>query len=370
MKINFKNKKLSMFITATLLSVVAYAQDSGSATSGFNISTNTFLLTLAFILLGVILMLASVVSKAVDLFKNNKIKNTTTLLLLVLFTNSVNAQEATAATSGTSLVLIENAYTLVLSVLIIIELLIIGYLIKQLKFLTGLEQMIAEEKKAKKEATLWEKINSFKSLEEEASLDTGHSYDGIRELDNVAPPWFTIGFVLSILFGIAYMYRYHISESAPLQIEEYELSVQKAKAEKEAYEKLMPQKSVDENNLVLLGRADIEKGRELYIKNCATCHANDGGGGAGPNLTDDFWLHGGSLKNIFVSIRDGYPDKAMPNWSGLLNPVQIEQLTSFVKSLKGTKPAAPKEKQGELYTEEVVVAETQEAPTDSSSTTK
>jgi cytochrome c oxidase cbb3-type subunit 3 len=357
------NKKSLLLLLGTLSSLTIFAQDA-SKSSAISISTNSMLLLVAFILLGVILMLALVVSKAIDLFKNKMkeggTKNVITTLILLFSTFIVNAQDATTATQPTqeSTALGDNAITLFLILIIVVEIGIIAYLIKQITFLTGIDALQKEAVAKGESVRLWDKINSFKPLEKEKDLDLGHSYDGIRELDNIAPPWFTIGFVFTILFAIVYMYRYHVSESAPLQIQEYENELSQAKAEKDAFEKLMPSKKVDENNLTLLGDADILAGKELFVKNCGTCHANDGGGGAGPNLTDNYWLHGGSLKNIFVTIRDGYPDKAMPAWSGLLNPQQIEQITSYVKSLKGTTPAVPKEKQGEVFNEETNAAST------------
>jgi cytochrome c oxidase cbb3-type subunit 3 len=356
------NKKSLLLLLGTLSSLTIFAQDAAKG-SAISIPTNSMLLIVAFILLGVILMLALVVSKAIDLFKNKmkdgSAKNVISTLLLLSTTFIANAQDATtAAPIQESTALGDNAITLFLIAIIAVEIGIIVYLIKQITFLTGIDALQKEAVAKGESVPLWDKINSFKPLEKEKDLDLGHSYDGIRELDNIAPPWFTIGFAFTILFAIVYMYRYHVSESAPLQIQEYENELSQAKAEKEAFEKLMPPKIVDENNLTMLADAEIAKGKELFTKNCGTCHANDGGGGAGPNLTDNYWIHGGSLKNIFVTIRDGYPDKAMPAWSGLLNPQQIEQITSYVKSLKGTTPSVPKEKQGEVFNEDASAAST------------
>lgn len=345
-------------LMAILISSATFAQNSTPESAGFSISTNTMLLVVIFILLAVILLLANIVSNALDVFRNKKSKTITTVALLILTTLSANAQEAT--TTSTGLASMVNTMTLVLSIVIAIELAMIVYLVKQIRFLTGIEDLEVEEKKQGKFRSLWDKINSFKTAEEEEKLDIGHSYDGIRELDNVAPPWFTIGFAATILFAFVYMYRYHVSHSAPLQIEEFEIEMKKAQAEKEARDKLNPPKVVDENNIKMLSAAEIEKGKTAFVKNCATCHANDGGGGAGPNLTDDYWLHGGSMNNIFASIKHGYPEKGMPGWIDILGAEQVDQLTSYIKSLKGSSPAAPKEKQGELYNEDAApVAQTE-----------
>lgn len=269
---------------------------------------------------------------------------------VMLLIGSISSTALFAQESGNTSVL--GGYNILLILMFLFLVLVVAYLIKQLKFLS---QFVPEEtKKPSGKLTAWEKLNSFKPIEEEASLDVGHEYDGIRELDNVAPPWFKIGFAASIVFALVYMYVYHIAKTAPLMIEEYEISVAKAQLDKEAFEKVQPPSIVDIDNLAMLGAEDIEIGKQLFIRTCASCHANDGGGGAGPNLTDDYWIHGGSLKDIYVMIRDGYPEKAMPAWSNLLNPTQINQVTSFVKSLKGTTPANPKPSQGEMYQEEAI----------------
>lgn len=347
------NKKEGLLILATSAFFSSFAKGTNNAET-ITISTNALLLIVAFVLLGIILLLISVVSKAIDAFKE-KIKNNAKIVstLVLIFFSSYMANAQSTNTENTNEIISNNAITLLLITIIIMEIGIIVYLIKQIAFLTGINALQKKVSTNSEVVSLWDKINSFKPLSQEKDIDLGHSYDGIRELDNIAPPWFTIGFVFTILFSIVYLYRYHVSETAPLQIQEYENAVLKAKNEKEAREKLMPPKKVDENNLTLLSDAEIAKGKELFIKNCATCHANDGGGGAGPNLTDEYWIHGGSLKDIYITIRDGYTEKAMPSWSGLLNPQQIEQITSYVKSLKGTQPMAPKEKQGELYKEKV-----------------
>jgi cytochrome c oxidase cbb3-type subunit 3 len=112
----------------------------------------------------------------------------------------------------------------------------------------------------------------------------------------------------------------------------------------------------------MLGADGIASGGTLYQQMCAACHAKDGGGGVGPNLTDEYWLHGGSVKDIFKTIKYGYPDKGMKSWKDDYSPNQIAQITSYVKSLQGTKPAAPKDKQGELYIEAAAPADSAAAP--------
>ncbi|MCX7729434.1 MAG: cytochrome c, partial [Bacteroidia bacterium] len=98
--------------------------------------------------------------------------------------------------------------------------------------------------------------------------------------------------------------------------------------------------------------AEINQGKEIFITNCITCHGKEAQGGAGPNLTDEYWLHGGGIKNIFKVIKYGVPAKGMIAWETQLSPKQIQQVASYILTLKGTNPPGAKEPQGELWKEE------------------
>ncbi len=195
----------------------------------------------------------------------------------------------------------------------------------------------------------WAKMNNFKSKENEANLDTGHNYDGIRELDNPAPGWFQAAFALSILFAIIYLYRYHVSHSAPLQIEEYEIAMEKAEREHAEYLKSAGEQ-IDENNVTLLSGGDIENGKTVYLANCSPCHGQNGEGVAAPNLTDKYWLHGGSLSDIFKSIKYGWVDKGMKSWKDDLKPKEIAQVSSFIVSLRNKNLPSSRPQEGTEYT--------------------
>ncbi|MEP7195722.1 MAG: cbb3-type cytochrome c oxidase N-terminal domain-containing protein [Saprospiraceae bacterium] len=248
---------------------------------------------------------------------------------------------------------------------IVLEILIIVYFSLQTnKFLKDSvysEIKVVEPSKTSTWSKFWEKMNRFKSIEEEGQVDTGHDYDGIRELDNVTPPWFIAGFALSILFAGVYLYRYHVAKLAPLPIEEYKMEMAQAKIDRNKYLSLQADQ-VDENSVKMLDESGIALGKEIFQEKCIACHEAHGGskqGGVGPNLTDEYWIHGGSIKNIFTSIKYGWPDKGMISWSNQLSSSQIAQIASFIKSLKGTNPAGAKEKQGDLYAEDLVTSVSQ-----------
>ncbi len=220
---------------------------------------------------------------------------------------------------------------------------------------------LVEEHAAVKESkwkNWWMKINSFRSLNEEKDIQLDHNYDDIHELDNKLPPWWIYGFYITIIFAGIYLWRYHVSETAPLSLQEFQIEMAKAEEEK-ANNLKKAGNSVDENTVKLLTAAtDLDAGKKIYTSSCSPCHAADGGGVVGPNLTDDYWIHGGSVKDVFKTIKYGVPEKGMQPWKGTFTPVQIAQLTSFIKSIKGSKVANAKEPQGDLYKEETAVSDT------------
>ena len=250
-------------------------------------------------------------------------------------------------------------YTLVS--VIALEFIIIVWMLWFLKGLIAKEKAVtvsAAFARQNKWKEWWLKINSFRSMNEEKDIDLGHDYDNIRELDNKLPPWWLWGFYLTIVFAGIYLWRYHVSHSAPLSHEELQIQLAKAEEEK-AFRLQRSGGGVDENTVTMLtAAADIEAGKKLFTTSCAPCHAPDGGGIVGPNLTDDYWLHGGSVKDIFKSIKYGIPDKGMQPWKGQFSPAQLAQLASYIKSIKGNKVANPKEPQGDLFKDDPATSDT------------
>jgi len=268
---------------------------------------------------------------------------------LLLLSSSVMAQATEDGTSGFN----SQSMTLFLLGLIALEFLV-------LLFFAYKTNVFIRKADTRRVAAATERISpwtwvvrkftemSFKPMEEEAKLETGHSYDGIRELDNPIPAWFTTAFLITIVFAGVYMYRYHIAKSAPLQLEELKIAMAKADLEHEAY-LAKAASGIDESNVALMTGADLEAGQKVFVTLCAACHKPDGSGLVGPNLTDNYWIHGGSLQDIFKVVKYGVPDKGMISWKEQLTPVQMAQVSNYILTLVGTNPPDPKEKQGELY---------------------
>jgi cytochrome c oxidase cbb3-type subunit III len=189
-----------------------------------------------------------------------------------------------------------------------------------------------KEKKAKPMKALTKTLTDAVPIEEEKSILMDHEYDGIRELDNNLPPWWIYGFYCTIIFAVAYLVHYHVLKTGNTQAENYKIEMVTAQKEVDEYLKSQAM-NVDETNVTKLeGAEELESGKGVFTSNCTACH-KEGQGDIGPNLTDKFWLYGNDIKNVFATIKNGTPN-GMPEHASKLNPIQIQQVASYVLSLK------------------------------------
>ena len=200
------------------------------------------------------------------------------------------------------------------------------------------------EKKPKND--VWIKLLSLKPLSEEKDLLMEHEFDGIQELDNPTPAWFMYLFYSTIVFAIAYLLIYHVFGVGQLQYQEYKTEVAQAGIAKKEYLSKQANR-VDENTVKLVADpAVLASGKAVFTTTCVPCHGEHAEGKIGPNLTDDYWLHGGKINEVFKTIKYGALTKGMPTWEKQLSAKQISDVANYVKSLHGTNPPNPKEPQG------------------------
>jgi cytochrome c oxidase cbb3-type subunit 3 len=197
--------------------------------------------------------------------------------------------------------------------------------------------------------SIWAKLLGLKPLEEEKNLVIDHAYDGIKELNNPVPAWFNFLFFGTMIFAAGYLFYYHIGGYGDLQDKEYENEMAKAQVQKAAYLEKSAN-TIDENSVKLDNTPEVlADGKTIFNTNCVVCHGDKAQGIIGPNLTDDYWLHGGGINNVFKTIKYGVPEKGMISWEKNLNPKQISAVANFILSLKGSNPAGAKAPQGEKY---------------------
>jgi len=245
----------------------------------------------------------------------------------------------------------------------VLVLLVAVYVLQLLKAFVN--QNMTEEEIAAVEAEpsywskLWNSWNDLKPMEKEEEILLDHNYDGIKELDNHLPPWWKGLFYVTIGYAVVYLLIFHVFDAAPLQEEKYEMEMAEAAALKAAQEQDLVI-DFDENTVTMTtDAAELADGQAFFEQQCAVCHKADGGGLAGPNLTDAYWRNGGSMSDVYTVIKNGVQGTAMIAWESQLNPIRMRNVASYVKSLEGTDPPGALPPDGELY-EEVAEEEVME----------
>lgn len=201
----------------------------------------------------------------------------------------------------------------------------------------------------------WRNLTKAHDLETEDEILLDHDYDGIKELDNVLPPWWLYGFFITIVISAVYYFNVFNNPEKYDQEMEYQIEVTEAQAEVEAYKEANPHLFDDSNIVAATDAADLAKGKELFAsKTCTACHLADLGGSIGPNLTDNTWILGGDVKSIYNTITKGGRDgKGMIAWEATISREERILLASYIVSMQGTAPANPKAAEGAIiYPEE------------------
>ncbi len=167
-----------------------------------------------------------------------------------------------------------------------------------------------------------------------------HEYDGIREYDNPVPAWMHWIFWLTVVFSIVYFAFFQFS---PIS---WTVQDRWAGAQANHFRLLFGEfGELDPDEATILSLMDNSQlmavGAGMFVTNCAQCHARDGGGINGPNLTDDRWITVRNLEGIVNVIANGAGNGAMPPWSNRLSQNEQILLAAYVATLRGTSPARP-----------------------------
>lgn len=363
--------KIKSLTIAMLLPVAGFCQEQNAKENSTYFSNVLFLTMLVTILvLAIVIVAFSSVFKniadsdyLINKYANKKdenssaTKNITSVIILMLLSVSMMAQKkvVTVVVDDGLIGGLDQFTFYFLLIIMFLELLILALMFYQFNFLVKTQPLISKEKTKKVESKLLLSLTDAVAVEDEESILLDHDYDGIKELDNNLPPWWKYGFYLTIVVAVVYLFNYHVLGTGALQGKEYENEMAQAKIEVDQFMKNSAN-NVDENTVKLLTEAsDIATGKDVYIANCAACHGVGCEGNVGPNLTDQYWIHGCSMQDLFKTIKYGWVEKGMKSWKEDLSPMQIAQVTSYIKTLIGTNPPNAKAPQGDLFNESVAV---------------
>ncbi len=343
-----------MFIFTPLLLSSQWLNAAGSPAAASQGVSDSALLML---MVGIIAVLLIIISFLTGMLKNiasskylwdkneNTQDNTKTIaaiatLITLGLSNSMQAAGGDAAPYAMS----DTTFWLLMSVIIVLLAIALQLLVTIRKLIKKISGTQAIEENAE---IFGIKLTDSVSIEHEKDILLDHDYDGIKELDNNLPPWWLYMFYITIVFGVIYFAAHHIFGDGDIMYKQYNEEMKIAEANIAEYMKSAGN-AIDETNVeALTDAAALNEGKAVYDKNCVACHGSAGEGGVGPNLTDEYWLHGCGIKNVFKTIKNGVPEKGMIPWKTQLSPVQIQQVASYILSLKGTNPAGAKEPQGD-----------------------
>lgn len=365
-KINI-TKKVAVFSALLTIAFATRAQEAAAPSGGNTNWLEILLVAAAIVLLFVIWGMGQVLlilGKKLNDKRKQLGKLGTMMIIFGLFSTTSYAQAvnaATAVSAPSNYGGIQAVEFWSLAMVIGIEFLVILFLAfmgrRMYMELTGaadtsLAKMDTDIPEASGFSIWWKQLDEkfftrAVPVEKEADVLLDHDYDGIKELDNALPPWWKYGFYITIVAAFIYVAHFHVFGTGKNPEQEYAAQMEEGQRVEEAY-KAKTKNLVDENNLVVSDAAGIADGAKIFAQSCIACHGAKGEGGIGPNLTDDYWIHGSAMADIYKTIKLGYPDKGMQSWESMFNPVQMKDLSSYVKSLKGTNPANAKAPQGDL----------------------
>ncbi|MGB0917407.1 MAG: c-type cytochrome [Flavobacteriales bacterium] len=391
----FKMKTAGVLAIFGLLSSNASAQESKTQVPWENMvnadDTAVFwvLAALAVLLLILIWVVAGVTKGLLsdkELWQGKWGKSAKSIATLIGATSlfaSANAFATSAETEVSSAVLFEMSDGL-FWIMVIVNVFLVLVLLGMIYNLNNLIKSLRSSKEseavaeAKSEKSFWEgSLSEAVPIEQEKDILMDHEYDGIMELDNKLPPWWLYMFYGTIIFGLVYIVHFEITPIPGLdqlsilgpvekgtQEDRYDLEMTEAEEAKAEF-LASSANNVDETTATQMTDASaLANGKKTFESLCVACHAKSGGStqnppGVGPNLTDEYWIHGGGIKNIFKLIKYGNPSKGMISWEAQLSPVQIQEVASYIMSLEGSNPENGKEPQGEIWEEgtEVTPAE-------------
>ena len=300
-------------------------------------------LVLLIVLLGISFNLKHVLDYKLKKGKDKVIKVVLVLIGLFAFGNQSFAQSDTFEQAEFRVPFPDEAFWLLLG-LDIVMLMIILYMVG---IMNGILYQFVPPRKWKIWARFQRKLTDAKPVEEEADILMDHDYDGIKELDNNLPPWWKWGFYITIVWSVGYLGWYHVLGGRS-QEDEYLQEMEEGERAVAEYRAQHPELVTIDNVQFVTDDANLSKGRSIFNEFCVTCHMEGGAGGAGPNLTDEFWIYEGDIKGVFNTIAEG-ANNGMKAWKNQLNGAQIQAVASYVLQLDPILPPQGQEPKGDKH---------------------
>ncbi|MBD3637335.1 MAG: c-type cytochrome [Crocinitomicaceae bacterium] len=308
----------------------------------------SFTLVLVFVLVGLAFSAKQVIaSKMTDKLKNGNPK--AILLLLGLMTSGISFAGGEYEQISMEIPFPDESFWLFVTIDVLL-ILVILYFVKLIKSFT---YDIVPPTKRKWMKRFQKTMVDAQPIEDEDAILLDHDYDGIRELDNNLPPWWKWGFYITIVWSVAYLAYYMLPGGGMSQKEEFLHAMEEGKLQVAEYKASHPELVTAESAVFLNDPSTISKGASIYDKNCKTCHKEQGAGGAGPNLTDNYWIYGEpTMKTIFTTIYDGGKN-GMKSWKNELNGLEIQAVASYILQLDPILPPNGQEGKGDYYPPEL-----------------
>jgi cytochrome c oxidase cbb3-type subunit III len=375
------NKKKSLITLMLTLLITSIAQAGDGKFISLS-DTEIFSLLIGMIIFFIILIIgvADAIKKLTsskELWKNkfSTNKSATTLVILAFFGGTLTVYAADNGAASSLIQMTDDLFWMLIAINAALFCILLFLLSTLKSLIVQLRGPVAVETET---ATIFETIGSkmtdYVPLEKEEEILMDHEYDGIKELDNNLPPWWVYGFYLTIVFAVIYLFHFHVMPIPGLdrlvilgevekgtQTELYIQEMKLAEEQKAAYMAKMAD-AVTENTVTLITDiSKLDKGKEIYKMNCVACHGMNGEGGVGPNFADQYWIHGGDIKDLFKVIKYGVPTKGMIAWQGQLSPSQMQEVASYILTFQGTNPANGKEPQGELWVPKIETINNQDS---------
>lgn len=304
----------------------------------------TAMLIFTLLLVAAVFVMAGTAKNALRIKYGKHNPNLKTIVLLIGLGLGANASASPTETISTKIISFPDSAFWAFVVLDLMLIALIFY------FKNIINTALAEFKKSKKAPLFksWEKqLSDAVPIENESSILLDHDYDGIKELDNNLPPWWKYGFYVTIIWSVFYFFYYQVLEIGPLQMTEFQTEMEEGDRADAAYKEAHPELITAENVTQLEDKSSIDKGSEIYIQYCQTCHMEKGKGGTGPNLTDNTWIYGGDIKSLFNTISNGTTN-GMTAWKELIPGNEIQAVASYIMKLEYIAPPNGKMPEGTI----------------------